>query len=321
MGAAAALASSFTWALTSVMLTSQSGRMRPLVMSGIRSGTASVALLALLVATGGLTQFDEVTAITVLSMAGSGIMGQAVGDTFYINALGRLGVTRSFPITNSAYPFITFVLAVVLLGEELTWTSPAGGALIVAGITWIVLEQRRGEDGAAAVPAEIMRGVVFAVLAAAAWATATVWLRGQQGNLDAIGAAAIRIPAASLAVLATLAVSAGMARASRTVPARPREPEEALPPIAGAALDAPEQRPPWRSIAVVGLAGLLGTGLGSVLFIYAVEHIGAAKTAFLTTSAPVFALPMGMIFLSERLTPRIALGTAVTVAGIWLVLA
>ena len=68
------------------------------------------------------------------------------------------------------------------------------------------------------------------------------------------------------------------------------------------------------------MAGLLGTGLGSVLFIYAVETLGAAETAFLTTSAPLFALPMGVVFLGEHLTARILLGTLVTVAGIWLVL-
>jgi drug/metabolite transporter (DMT)-like permease len=75
-----------------------------------------------------------------------------------------------------------------------------------------------------------------------------------------------------------------------------------------------------RSIGIVAAAGVLGTGLGSILFIYAVADIGAAKTAFLTTSAPVFALPMGVIFLSEKLTARTLLGTAVTIAGIWLVL-
>jgi drug/metabolite transporter (DMT)-like permease len=71
---------------------------------------------------------------------------------------------------------------------------------------------------------------------------------------------------------------------------------------------------------MIALAGLVGTGIGSVLFIYAVDDIGAARTAFLTTSAPLFALPMGFLFLSEQLTPRILLGTVVTIAGIWLVL-
>jgi drug/metabolite transporter (DMT)-like permease len=295
VGAAAALASSALWALTSVLLASQSGRMRPVLMSAVRSLTASVFLVAMLVATGGLGQLGEMSAITAISMMGSGILGQAAGDTLYINALGFLGVNRTFPITNSAYPFFTFLLAVLLLGEDAAWTLPIGGALIVGGITWIVLEQRRA-DAAGDVKVELLRGLAFAIAAAVFWGTATVWLRGQQGNLDAFGAASLRIPAASAAVWATIALTRG----------RPRIAPLAMPTPMG--------------YGVVALAGLLGTGIGSVLFIYAVEHLGAAKTAFLTTSAPVFALPMGVVFLSERLSPRILLGTGVTIAGIWLVL-
>ena len=295
MGAAAALASSALWALSSVLLASQSGRLKPLLMSAIRSLTASMFLIVMLVSTGGLSQFPDATAITIISMMGSGIAGQALGDTLYINGLGILGVNRSFPITNSAYPFLTFLLAIVLLGEHVTWTLPIGGVLIVAGIIWIVLEQHQA-DTAGPVRADLMRGVVFALCAAFAWATATVWLRGQQGNLDAIGAASLRIPAASLAVWATIAMT------------RNRFGEQ------------PVRSVTWQGIALIAIAGLIGTGVGSVLFIYAVEEIGAARTAFVTTSAPLFALPMGFLFLSEQLTPRILFGTLVTIAGLWLVL-
>lgn len=298
MGAAAALGSSALWAFTSVLLASQSARLRPLVMSAIRSLTATVVLFAILLANDGFGQFGQMAAITGISMVGSGVLGQAVGDTLYINALGSMGVSRTFPITNSAYPFLTFVLAILLLGERAAWTLPIGGALIVGGITWIVLEQRRA-DAAADARVELARGLAFAVFAALFWATATVWLRGQQGNLDAIGAASLRIPAASAAVWAAIAIT----RSGGSTPS-----------AGDGGLTA-------ASVAVVAAAGVLGTGVGSVLFIYAVETLGAAKTAFLTTSAPVFALPMGVLFLSERLTPRVLLGTAVTIAGIWLVLA
>jgi drug/metabolite transporter (DMT)-like permease len=277
-----------------VLLASQSGRLRPLLMSAVRSLTASLMLIGLLVATAGLVQLKEMTFITGFSMMGSGIIGQAVGDTLYINALGYLGVARTFPITNSAYPFATFLLAVLLLGEAVTWTLPIGGALIVAGITWIVLEQRRA-DAAGDVKVELIRGVVFALAAACAWAAATVWLRGQQGDLDALGAASLRIPAASAAVWLTIAMTRG----------RGEQPLRELT---------------RRSIGIVATAGVLGTGLGSILFIYSVGEIGAAKTAFVTTSAPVFALPMGVMFLGEKVTWPLLFGAAVTVAGIWLVL-
>jgi len=294
VGAAAALASSALWAFTSVLLASQAGRLRPLLMSGIRSLTASIFLLGLLLATGGLVQLREMTFITGISMMGSGIIGQAVGDTLYINALGHMGVTRTFPITNSAYPFLTLLLSLLLLGESAAWTLPIGGALIVGGITWIVLEQRRA-DAESSTHVELLRGLVFAVSAALCWSLATVWLRGQQGDLDAIPAASLRIPAASSAVWLAMAMALGRG-------------------------DVPVRVLTGRSVAIVAVAGLLGTGVGSVLFIYAVGNLGAAKTAFLTTSAPVFALPMGVLFLREKLNARVLLGTAVTIAGIWLVL-
>jgi drug/metabolite transporter (DMT)-like permease len=84
--------------------------------------------------------------------------------------------------------------------------------------------------------------------------------------------------------------------------------------------DVPPRAMTPASVAVVMAAGVIGTGIGSVLFIYAVEDIGAARTAFLTTSAPVFALPMGVLMLGEKLTLRELIGTAATIAGIWLVL-
>ena len=61
MGAAAALASSALWAFTSVLLASQAGRLRPILMSGVRSLTASVFLVGLLFATAGVVQLREMT--------------------------------------------------------------------------------------------------------------------------------------------------------------------------------------------------------------------------------------------------------------------
>ena len=301
MGAAAALASSALWALSSVLLASQSGRMKPLLMSAVRSLTASIFLVMMLVVTMSFGQFADASALTIFSMAASGILGQALGDTLYINGLGILGVNRSFPITNSAYPFLTLLLAILLLGEEITWTLPIGGVMIVGGIVWIVLEQHAAEADNP-VRVDVMRGVLFALAAAAAWSLATIVLRGQQGSLDAVGAANLRIPAASLSVWATIAMTRnGFGSAS----ARPDTSPTPITP---------------QGIAMVALAGLIGTGVGSVLFIYAVEDLGAARTAFLTTSAPLFALPMGFLFLRERLTPRILFGTVATIGGIWLVL-
>ena len=67
------------------------------------------------------------------------------------------------------------------------------------------------------------------------------------------------------------------------------------------------------------MAGVIGTGFGSLMYVYAVVHAGAARTAVLSATSPLLALPLSMIFLGERFTTRIGAGTALCVAGIVLV--
>ena len=46
---------------------------------------------------------------------------------------------------------------------------------------------------------------------------------------------------------------------------------------------------------------------------------GAATTAVLSSTGPLFALPMAALWLGERVTRRIVLGTVLSIAGIVLV--
>jgi len=47
---------------------------------------------------------------------------------------------------------------------------------------------------------------------------------------------------------------------------------------------------------------------------------GAAVTSVVAASAPLFALPLAIFYLKEKITPLILLGTLFTVLGIWLVI-
>ena len=46
---------------------------------------------------------------------------------------------------------------------------------------------------------------------------------------------------------------------------------------------------------------------------------GPSKTAIIAATAPIFALPMSVFFLKERLSGSILLGTTLTIAGLVLV--
>jgi drug/metabolite transporter (DMT)-like permease len=52
------------------------------------------------------------------------------------------------------------------------------------------------------------------------------------------------------------------------------------------------------------------------MFVAGVKHAGVAVASVLASTAPMFAIPLAVVFLDERLTARAILGAAVTVAGI-----
>ncbi len=66
------------------------------------------------------------------------------------------------------------------------------------------------------------------------------------------------------------------------------------------------------------IAGVVGTGAGSLMYLYALQEIGAGKAAVLSSSSPLFALPLGAIVLKEPITRWVAIGTLLAVTGIGL---
>ena len=74
-----------------------------------------------------------------------------------------------------------------------------------------------------------------------------------------------------------------------------------------------------KSWAVILVASLVGTGIGTLFFVMAIQMAGAGKTAVLTSTAPLMALPFSMAWLHERPTRLTLAGTLLTTAGIALV--
>jgi drug/metabolite transporter (DMT)-like permease len=83
-------------------------------------------------------------------------------------------------------------------------------------------------------------------------------------------------------------------------------------------------RKQWRDLrglgrqtwAIVIVASLLSTVVGTWLFIYAIQTIGAGPNAVIAGSAPIMALPFSVLWLRERPTRWTLLGTLLTAVGI-----
>jgi len=76
----------------------------------------------------------------------------------------------------------------------------------------------------------------------------------------------------------------------------------------------------WKTLGVIALSGVIGTALGSALYLTAVTYAGAGKASALQTVAPFFAAPLALIFLKERINRATLIGTALSVVGVWLLI-
>ena len=74
----------------------------------------------------------------------------------------------------------------------------------------------------------------------------------------------------------------------------------------------------WGAVAVAGTIGFFGYGLSLVLFVIALRHLGAARTAAFFSAGPFVGALAGVVMLGEPLTVTLGIAAALMAAGAWL---
>jgi drug/metabolite transporter (DMT)-like permease len=82
----------------------------------------------------------------------------------------------------------------------------------------------------------------------------------------------------------------------------------------------PPLTPPPSVLASVAALGLLSGAVAYVLYFRLVADLGATGALTVTYLVPLFAMLWGALFLAERITPAMAGGAALVIAGTLLVL-
>jgi uncharacterized membrane protein len=289
LGVLVGLICAASWAGGSVLLRDLSKKLDPFTLNAPRAIVGGLAIFLLALATGQTQGYRQVTPDKLLLMIASIGLGGGIGDAFYISSIARIGVSRAFPIS-STYPAFTLLASLAFLQEEITPALAVGLVVITAGVLLISGPSREAEGGAD--PIAGRSGVGLALLASLCWAASMTMIAPGIEGLNSIMVASIRTPALALML-------SGVVAMRKTLP-QLRE----------------LTRREWL-ILIVG--GLIGWGLGSLLFVATVALLGPTRAAILTSTSPLFALPMSVIMLKEKLKPVVLAGTALTVAGVILV--
>jgi drug/metabolite transporter, DME family len=280
LGALAALGSAMAWAVTSLLARSLMPDLGSAGVNAVRAALGGTILVVWVLATAGAGVFPLISTSSWLLLTLSIVVAIAIGDTVFFESTRALGLGRAMTISTT-YPVGAAAIAAVFLDEPIAPPVAVGTLVTLSGVLLIVAPwAERAPDE------RFWFGVGTAALAAVAWAVSTVLVKPPLAEMDAVTAQAIRLPLAAV-VLAPWARSA---------------PRSLILARRGA----------WARVAVLGTL----TSLSSVMFVAGVKYAGVAVTSVLSSTAPMFAIPLGVVFLGERVTVRALLGCAVTVAGI-----
>jgi drug/metabolite transporter (DMT)-like permease len=283
LGAVCALGSAFTWALIGLGVRSLAQSFNWVTINALRTSGGAVLLLAWALLAVGTAPLADVSLLNLVFLIVSAVVGYGIGDTIFFSSTRSLGLARATTVSMT-YPLIAAVLATGFLGEPLTLRMAAGSLLTLGGVTLIVTVT--GEDTGR--DAHFWRGFGEATLAAVAWAITAILLKPPLQEIDVLTAQAIRMPVAGAVFWVTPWTRGAMRQ-----------------------LTGIDQAGRWLLVAISVL-----TAVTSVMFVAGLKFAGVAAGTVLSSTSPLFAIPLGLFFLRERLTPRAVLGSIITVLGI-----
>ncbi|MBK9924422.1 MAG: DMT family transporter [Anaerolineales bacterium] len=289
IGEAAALATSFFFAFTSLIFASSGRKVGSHVTNRARLLFALIYLLIL-----NLILFREPLPFSAdpsrwIWLGLSGIIGLSLGDAFYFQSLVSVG-PRLGSLLLSLAPIFGSVIAWIFFHETLSALQITGIVLALAGIGWVVMSHA---EPPGTPHGHTKRGVLFGVLAGLGQAVGLVL--SKQGMFDGFSpfqANAIRMFAATLFTWAWTIIQGQ----------------------AGETITVLREKP--RVIGLIALGAVVGPLLGVSASLLAVQHaeIGVAST--LMALPPVIVLPFSYFVFKEKVGWQAVAGTVLAIVGV-----
>ena len=283
-GAVWALLSAVIWTLIGVSARVLARYFNVLTVNMLRSAIGGVLLGLVVLALGSAGSLLAVSPWAWLLLTVSVITAFAIGDTAFFESTKTIGLARAMTIS-MIYPLIASALGVWLLGERITTRIAMGTLVTLAGLAVIVSERTAAAGGESG---EARRGLGLALLSAVVWGISPVMMAPAIAEVDPVSIQAVRLPLAAGVLWIT--------PWSRGAGARVRRDLRAVGPL----------------LLVIGVL----TALSAVTWVAALKYAGITVTTVLSSTSPLFAIPIGLVAFGERVSARAVGGILLAVAGI-----
>jgi drug/metabolite transporter (DMT)-like permease len=287
IGILSALGSAISWAAGSILFMRIGQTVTPFGMT-LGKGIVSLFLLGIVLS---FTGFDSIAGGPLALLFLSGILGIAMGDTFFFAALQDLGPIMLI-IFFMLGQILTALLAIFILGEIPSLQAWIGIVITLAGIAIVLWTKIINDEEKQATR---IRGLILGLLSMLCMAFSTIIAKQALATVSTIGATFIRMAAGTL----------GMATFGY-----------ATKRLGG-----------WLSplIRDMKMMGFFITSVAVVTFggfwlsLVSIKYIDVAIANTLGATEPLFVVPLSIFFLKERVTASTIAGTIVTVLGVMLI--
>jgi drug/metabolite transporter (DMT)-like permease len=283
-GAVWALLSALIWTLIGVSARALARHFNVLTVNMLRSAVGGALLGVVVLALGSAGSLRAVSPWAWMLLTVSVITAFAIGDTAFFESTKTIGLARAMTIS-MIYPLIASGLGVWLLGERITTPIAMGTLVTLAGLALIVSERTAAAGGESG---EARRGLGLALLSAVTWGVSPVMMAPAIAEVDPVSIQAVRLPLAAGVLWIT--------PWSRGAGARVRRDLRAVGPL----------------LLVIGAL----TALSAVTWVAALKYAGITVTTVLSSTSPLFAIPIGLVAFGERVSARAVGGILLAVAGI-----
>jgi len=290
LGELAAMGTSFCWAGGSLLFSMAGRRIGSYNVNKLRLPIAAVFLTTVLMIIYGNPFPSGINQHALIYLSLSGIVGLAIGDTFYFRCLVILG-PRLGSLMMALAPVMTALIAFFMIDERLSLMAIAGIAVTLAGVGWVTTDKKDDgkldrREGSKAF------GVLMGVIGAFGQALGLVLAKEGMGqDFNPMSATLIRMITATIAIWIVASFRGEIVRTLKALADR-------------------------RCLAALSGAAFLGPTIGVWLSLVAVQHTQAGIAATLMSTFPVVIIPLLMIVYKERPSYRSVLGAIIAVAGV-----
>jgi len=287
-GELAALGTAFFWTITALAFETAGKRVGSLSLNVIRLCIGFVFLSIFLALFRGAPLPLDAAPHQWIWLSLSGVIGFTIGDYLLFKGFILIG-SRVSMLLMALVPPLTAIIGWVVMGERLSPANFLGMALVVGGISFVVVERSPNQKQVKF--SRPLRGILAAFGGAVGQAVGLVLSKYGMGDYDSFASSQIRIIAGTAGFCVVISVMGLWRRVGSAVRDK-------------------------KAMGIMTLGAFFGPFLGVSFSLLAVKHAATGVAATIMAIVPVLIIAPSVLLFKEKVTSREIVGAVVAVAGV-----